>query len=226
MRRIRWVTHQEYEYLDAPTPIKKLIPEWYRLGEMTTEDGSPGLKSCGPFLDPMLMGYAVCAWDDITVGKTETGEMTIRWGDGLAQNANIILERTNGSGKTIPRPTGFASNHLVWQSKYGWKTPRGYSTLVTHPLNRNELPFFTTSGVIDSDKFIAWGNIPFFIKEGWTGVIPKGTPIFQVIPFKRDAWIGIKDNEGLRKEASRIAKFVRADNGQYKKHLWQKKRFD
>jgi hypothetical protein len=32
------------------------------------------------------------------------------------------------------------------------------------------------------------GNIPFFIKEGFSGVIPKGTPIAQVIPFKRESW--------------------------------------
>ena len=31
-------------------------------------------------------------------------------------------------------------------------------------------------------------NFPFFIKEGFTGLIPYGTPIVQIIPFKRDDW--------------------------------------
>ena len=55
-------------------------------------------------------------------------------------------------------------------------------------MNRFDLPFYTMSGIVESD---IWG-LPvftaFFLQKDFIGVIPKGTPIFQIIPFKRDDW--------------------------------------
>jgi hypothetical protein len=46
------------------------------------------------------------------------------------------------------------------------------------------------SGIIDtdSDLFVTWGQLPFFIRKGFTGIIPCGTPLYQIIPFQRDSW--------------------------------------
>jgi hypothetical protein len=44
-------------------------------------------------------------------------------------------------------------------------------------------------GIVDTDKYTAPVNFPFVINDiNFEGIIPKGTPIAQVIPFKRDPW--------------------------------------
>ena len=49
-------------------------------------------------------------------------------------------------------------------------------------------PLLTLSGVVDTDDFPLSVQFPFFIKKGFSGLIPAGTPIIQAIPFKRDNW--------------------------------------
>jgi hypothetical protein len=209
--------------LIEPTPMKEHVPEWYRLGEHDIKDDKgesmAGMKTCAPFLDVMLTGYCLVTPFDIYVGANEDGSHNIRW-NGPGEWEGFIAERPKELGSTIPRPAGHSPNGLVWSSKWGWKSPRGWSTIVCHPHNRYDLPFTTLSGTIDSDKFIANGNIPFFIKEGWVGIIPAGTPYAQIIPFKRTLWkkvadfglfyTGVSQGEKVRKKS-------------YKKFLWVKK---
>ena len=212
--------------LIPPTPIKSHVPEWYRVGESEFVDGEgslqPGLKTCAPFLDVMLTGYSLVTPFDIFVGKNEDGSHNIRW-NGPSEWSDFVGERPKELGSTIPRPAGYSPNGLIWASKWGWKTPRGWSTIVTHPYNRFDLPFITLSGTIDSDKFCANGNIPFFIKSDWVGVIPAGTPYAQIIPFKRKAWKKV-DDFGLFSKVIEEGKEVRIKS--YKKYLWQKKSYN
>jgi hypothetical protein len=57
-----------------------------------------------------------------------------------------------------------------------------------HPTYRPDLPFYILPAIVDTDKHPLIINFPFFIKEGFTGVIEFGTPMVQAIPFKRDNW--------------------------------------
>jgi hypothetical protein len=41
---------------------------------------------------------------------------------------------------------------------------------------------------VDTDVLETHANSPFVIEENFEGIIPKGTPMFQVIPFKRENW--------------------------------------
>jgi hypothetical protein len=68
--------------------------------------------------------------------------------------------------------------------------PPGYSLLVTHPVNRNDLPFLTLTGIVDADRYRDnFIHFPAYWREaGFNGVLPKGTPVAQCLPFKRDAW--------------------------------------
>ena len=50
------------------------------------------------------------------------------------------------------------------------------------------MPIKTITGIIDTDSLKTFANSPFVIKEGFEGIIEKGTPMFQIIPFKRDSW--------------------------------------
>ncbi len=222
--------------LGVPQPIKKFIPEWYRKAEtyytpssenISIEDGTQkefaGLKTCAPFLDSMMSGYAFITPFDIYVGKSEDGAIDLRW-NAPGGWEDFISERPKESGSTMPRPEGHAPNHLVWSNKWGIKMPRGYSALITHPLNRYDLPFTTSSGIIDSDKFFGNGNIPFFIKEDFIGVIEKGTPFAQIIPIKRKKWKMINNNS-LKDQYMFQGKDVRVKETSYKRKFWVRKEY-
>lgn len=197
------------------------MPEWYKNAERYYYDKHgveyDGLKVCVPFLDAMISGYVLVTPIDIEVSLDEEGKVKLAWDDPGFQPIN---ERIGLTGHTIPRPAGHAHNHLAWNCQWGWSTPEGYSVLVTHPLNRFELPFTTMSGIVDTEDFMGWGNIPFFIREGFTGVIPAGTPIAQLIPIKRDKWVYAQSFNSTEPQLQRSS-LLRRGRGVYKK-LWRK----
>jgi hypothetical protein len=92
-------------------------------------------------------------------------------------------------------PQGYHEDHFAWWADWAVELPEGYSALYSQPFNRFELPFLTTSGIIDNDKVHLPGTMPFFIVKGFTGVIPAGTPYAQIMPFKRENWIAEIETE-------------------------------
>jgi len=202
-----------------PVPIKALVPEWYLNAERYFESShgqkSAGLKTCVPFLDGLISGYALVTPEDIFVSKDAEGNLKVEW----ASEHPIVAERVGPTGSTMPRPAGHEQNHLVWAGQWAWETPKRYSTLVTHPLNRFDLPFTTMSAIVDTDKYVGWGNIPFFIKTGFEGVIPAGTPYAQIIPIKRDKWVYSQAWNSTKRAVAQARK-TKSGDGVYKK-LWR-----
>lgn len=228
MKKIHFIPSLTGDY-EIPIPQKssKFIPDWYRLGELDyihNNQNVRGMKRCVPFLDIMLSGYMLVTFNDIEVIKNKNNEIEINWSNKENVVSPIVQERTGLSGHTIPRPQGHLNNHLVWSPQWAWKTPRGYSTIITHPYNRFDLPFTTMSAIVDSDKFYSPGNIPFFLKENFEGVIPAGTPFAQIIPFKRKKWFSVYD-PALTRRTDALASRARKIEGYYKKHLWVKKEY-
>ena len=211
--------------LIPPVPARSLIPDWYRESEVTFEMApgekpSSGLKTCVPFLDTFLSGYYILLQNDVLVDNS-SGHTVITWRGSVP----IIRERSMQQGRLIPRPAGHEPNHLAWNGVWGVRLPKGFSATFCHPLNRAELPFTTLAGVIDADNAHAWGNLPFFVRSGFSGVIPKGTPIVQVLPFRRDSWSSTVA-PGVTDTAVRQARKYRSvTRGFSRDHHWVKKLF-
>jgi hypothetical protein len=229
MKFIHFFSDRRHKDLGQPIPIKKLLPEWYRTSETTilSPDGTEasGLKRCVPFLDALISGYALVTPVDIFISETDSGELKIGW-NSPDEFVDFIHERPKESAANLPRPAGHHPNHLAWRGTWGIKTPKGWSLLVTHPLNRFDLPFTTTSGIMDSDSYSTGGNLPFFIKKGFTGVIPAGTPIAQLIPIKRASWTSVPNNKGLQYLENLQGETVRSEGKSYKKLFWTRKNYD
>ena len=70
----------------------------------------------------------------------------------------------------------------------------------------------------------AAGNYPFLLKDNFSGIIPAGTPLFQIIPFKRDNW---KSESAEFNELNPIRAMSVNRNfwGTYRKQFWTKKSF-
>jgi hypothetical protein len=97
---------------------------------------------------------------------------------------------------------------------------------MTHPLNRTDLPFYTLSGIVDSDNYMGEGKVPFFIKKDFTGIIPAGTPIVQIIPIKTDEVWKSEKAEHLMQERDKQQWLLRTSiTGYYKKVFRRSKIF-
>jgi hypothetical protein len=201
----------------APEPSRKNIPSWYK--NIPGDEETMNLKKCIPFLDSISHGYIQKTWADIHV-KADGNNVLFSQSSGVP----IFLNRENAS---LPIEKDFYNVEFIWQRPWATILPKGFSALIVHPLNRIDLPFYTLSGVVDFDKSIHGniGNIPFYIKKGFTGIIPAGTPMFQIIPIKREDWVSEKAeyNDLFWKE--KINEKLGVSNF-YKKKIWQKKSFD
>jgi hypothetical protein len=117
--------------------------------------------------------------------------------------------------------------HFGWKMFWYYETPPGYSLLITHPFNRYDLPFYSPSGIVDSD---IWGLpvfFSFFLKRGFEGVIEKGTPLFQMIPIKREDWSLELDYSEEKHWENKIKEEKRRSHitAHYKKSTWQRKNY-
>jgi hypothetical protein len=248
IKRIRFVPMNEYTHknIDPPVPIKNLIPDWYRSGEIavsadTRKVAKPGdkniiggMKSCVPFLDAMLSGYAICLWEDLyirtedevkEVYSVQKNPYTNQY-EKKQEEIQMIDERLGDSGHTIPRPNGYCHNHMVFKGQWGVRLPKKWSLAITHPLNRFDLPFITTSGIVDSDEWWTGGNIPLFFQKNFEGVIPKGTPVAQLIPIKRSSWISYVSELSVPRNTYMSEKVRSVPMGWYKNNIWVKKEYN
>jgi hypothetical protein len=175
---------------------------------------------CMPFLDSLTTGYIQETWCDIYIQK-ENQEIKFYFSD----SPKIIGVRKKMAISIFENE--FYPIEFEWSIEWINKTPKNYSVLISHPLNRLDLPFYTLSGIIDSDVYhhAPSGNLPFYIKNGFEGLIPKGTPMYQIIPIKRDSWkketkkYSIENKKRFKKQNEVFWEF-------YKKTLWNKKEYN
>lgn len=202
------------------------IPEWYRkipnfIGNnpIIYDNSKPTItvKTCMPYLDSLSTGYMITTWQDIQVVQ-DNGKALMRW---ILQPAPLLI-RDKETNYSMPTPVGYEDTHFSWISPLNYQTPSGISMIVTHPLNRFDLPFLTLSAIVDSEEGMAGGQIPFYIKKGFEGIIPKGTPFAQLIPFKKENWKSEEDMSLLKKaeEIKHLSNSVL--KGWYKGSRWKK----
>lgn len=198
-----------------PEPVSKHMPEWYRK-LAGVDDGVMTIKKCVPFLDAMTSGYVILSPVDVNFNGKEFVNLA---------KVPVVSMHHKQQISEVSVPFGFSNQPYKWENFFTVTTPKGYSTLFIHPLNRNDLPFMSISGIVDTDAHPVPVNFPFFLKEGFTGIIPAGTPLIQAIPFKRDTWVSeVEDNEPP-KEHPDVYKMHNPPFGFYKKNWWSKKSY-
>jgi hypothetical protein len=219
--------------LPKPIPASKMMPEWYRSipryigGEKKPPINggatSGTIKTCMPILDTMTSGYLILSSADVFIEKQSEGRFyswsaydLITFHSQNQLNGYPKLEKKMKL-ENVPKFT----NHWVVQ------TPKDYSCLFITPFH-HDLPFTILPGIVDTDTYFNAINFPFLPDPDFEGLIPKGTPIAQVIPFKREEWkmsVGnLEDSKELQK------KFLGVRRGldtlffdKYKKNHWATK---
>jgi hypothetical protein len=217
----------------TPRPAEEYLPDWYVTAspfftkkpefDIKTGKPNPTFKMCMPFTDSLSMGYIQETWADIWIEK-RNGETYFYFPAG----PTIMSERSPHASSNMPTIDGFMPQHYTWHPAWMPELPLGYSCIITHPFNRSELPFQTYTGIIDSDTFFTseqLSNIPFILKENFSGLIKKGTPMFQIIPFKRESWESKINKYDKDRQISMTQKVKQFVWGGYKKLHWKRKEF-
>jgi hypothetical protein len=183
------VNEMAFEIDEKPYPASKIIPDWWKNANSSFQhlniptSGLSTFKRCMPILDVLSAGYIVPLHSDIEVTQVD-GEPIITW----PFNSPVVEQHMPEKVFGIEIPDGYSESIFKYMINWTIKTPPGYSALITHPFGYKNLPFHSFSGIVDSDRYYADINTPFTVKNNFSGVIPKGTPMMQVIPFKRENW--------------------------------------
>jgi hypothetical protein len=238
-KKIKFAVVPEIEYANVPLPSKNYIPEWYKKlkpytkgkitlksqGDAVSGEAQKTLKKCVPFMDPFISGYIFETWCDIEITtKVVNGEETygVSW---LDTEWGFVSDRPQTEGLVVP--DSYYQNKLALKTPFFVKTPPGYSVIVGQPYNRYDLPFLVLTGIVDADKYPLFpGNFPIYIKKGFSGIIPKGTPLVQIFPYKRESWKSEK-SLSLAKEGRLAKKMVLSViSDWYRNNAWSKKSYE
>jgi hypothetical protein len=185
-------------FAPLPIPASRAIPEWYKKqpGIVKNDAALPSgvvnstVKKCMPVFDLITAGYMIVAPCDIYVDATDP--------DKLSHSVPLTLKQFQSDMFATHAPEQY-DHYPIDTSRYHkqllrimpfWSvgTPEGYSTLFANPFHRDDSELFAMSAIVDTDTFISDGHLSFLVKKDFKGVIKQGTPLVQVIPFKRDSW--------------------------------------
>jgi hypothetical protein len=183
--------------LPRPIPAVMGIPDWFKTMPakafsdiVQTEQMT--VKKCPPFIDAMTFGFLIPLVTDLHV-ENETFTWQLDFPGGAITSYPRSPLDFHDNSQVIGTPL-FEEDSFIIKFTNFWtiETPPGYSLLVTHPVNRYDLPFTTLTGLVDTDLYkddfinfpAQWRNPKFH------GVLPRGTPVAQCLPIKRDLWTG------------------------------------
>jgi hypothetical protein len=212
-----------------PKPAVKEVPEWYKKtpeyindqGKKFSNDGKNiphTIKKCIPVFDAITAGYILYTQVDIQVSQVDNLPF-YTWPDQGAISFHPIVQAPL-------HPTRNEAPYPKWHNPYAISTPPGYSVLFTQPMHRESL-FTILEGVVDTDTYKAPVFFPFVLKDTkWEGVIPAGTPMAQVIPFKRESWEHKIGSDKERQEQEKIQRKLKTlFFNSYKRQFWSRKEY-
>tara|TARA_R110000822_G_scaffold91995_1_gene211877 strand:+ start:1405 stop:2097 length:693 start_codon:yes stop_codon:yes gene_type:complete len=226
---------------EFPEPIKYNLPNWFK--NLSHDHNNKTIKGCMPFMDTLTCGYLLKLPQDVHIKhgfKNEEGKKYTYLKYALSDKPKIAEDNyLNNVHPEVHPETQFKGSSFSEQNGGGilnkwinpWiiKTPPGYSCLLIPPLNNKDDRFEIISGIVDTDTYDRQINFPFILNSikypELDTIISKGTPIVQVIPFRRDQW---KMEVGVSK-VNKVATILKESFyllRNYQKMFWRKKKWD
>jgi hypothetical protein len=196
--------------LPRPIPAVRGLPDWFKAMPQTAfstllQTDQMTVKKCPPVIDAMTAGYLMPLICDLDV---RDGEFS--WDRDVPAGALTGFLRApidfHDNNQLVGTPFFHADRIAIkFNNFWTFELPPGYSLLDTPPFNRMDLPFTTLTGLVDADRYSGnFVNFPAHWRdEGFSGVLPKGTPVAQCIPVKRNNWeanFGVIEAEGVTQQ--------------------------
>jgi hypothetical protein len=187
------------DLLPRPQPARAALPDWLRAMAPRVPSEMHGrpirtLKQCPPFVDAMSHGFMIFLPCDVVV---QNGQFSWRWSlpelslhnHPKAPLSFHVPEQLLGS--PLAQGTRGAQGKQVaikFNSFWTIELEPGYSLMVMHPVNRDDLPFRTVTGLVDADQFHGVGiNFPaVWTQPEFSGTLPRGTPVAQCFAARRE----------------------------------------
>lgn len=214
---------------ERPVPARKCIPEWWKNQERYMSNKitynrdmevSHTIKRCMPVMDSMTSGYIVKLPCDVLV-EDNHGEKSFSW---AITSWQLIEGHSPDQVSQYEIEDRWHKTPLKFKNPFGVKTPKGYSCLFVDPMHSDAKPFKCLPAIVDTDEFTTPLNFPFFLDKNFSGIIPAGTPIIQIIPFKREEWTSSYGHI-TTKESNRFKYASRLLADRYMKNYRQPKNF-
>jgi len=195
MKKIQFtLADEKYNWVQEPIPAVQALPEWYKNMEsffpekkfkVEGRKTNQTAKRCIPLRESLAAGYYITLPADMMISiNKETGNASMEW----LSYTDLVTAHDPFQTMEIPLTQEYSPMPFKFYNHFIITTPPGYSCLFMSPLMRPDLPFMTLPGIVDTDKHDVPIHFPFVIRNDFEGVVEKGTPIIQVIPFKRDDW--------------------------------------
>lgn len=205
--------------IPEPTLASKKVPDWFKKIDVELEYrrdqfGAKAFtaKKCVPMLDAFTTGFIIPVQFEINVITNHdlsimkvTDSRGLHGVEGFSHHDSSQL-----GGKNQPH---WPSIPIKFHNKWIIKTAPGWSTLFVPPLNHFNENFEAMSGIVHTDDYINTVNFPcIWKKPNFDGRVKVGTPLVQVIPFKRTS----KNSDFIRKitenEFQKYLKYVKRFN--------------
>ena len=220
------------DLLPRPVPARDALPDW--LKQMKPRVPSPvhqrsvrTLKQCPPFVDAMAHGFMVLLPCDVEVHH---GQFSWDWplpaltvpSHPRAPLSFHVPEQLQGS----PLAHGTRSA-IKFNSFWTIALEPGWSLMAVHPVNRDDLPFRTVSGLVDADGFNDVGiNFPaVWVDPAFSGTLPRGTPVAQcyAVPREPPTLVCEAMSEADLKRSDTLAAKIMAGPGVYRREHRRKR---
>jgi hypothetical protein len=230
-----WLSEDD---LSAPKPTSKSLPDWYISADRFYKnphgenyvgpDGGkvPTWKACPAIYDILTTGYVYKTPCDIEFFIDKDNKISAK----VLDPKYLDFIQYRDKMPQFEGPLGYHEKHFAWFPDWAVEVPEGYSVLYSQPYDRYDLPFLTTSGIIDNDKVNLPGTMPFFISKEWTGILPAGTPYAQMMPFKREDWTSEYVKESgrsiMKKNMENSQKYRVPNGGVYLRDVWEKRKYE
>lgn len=193
------ITFSRYDGLDDPfhpVPASKALPEWYQSAQSYWNDKKEPqkdrafttVKKCIPVFDSITSGYLIRLGQDVFVEQTESGPYFHWREDAVKSPESLPMITEHSSFQAQGHPLNQFGYQLKIDNPWLINTPKGYSCMFIPPMHRDN-QIIILPGVVDTDVYYERVHFPFNFKDkDFNGMIPAGTPIAQVIPFKRESY--------------------------------------
>lgn len=221
------------DVLPRPIPAVQGLPDWFKaMPQRAFSDvlqmEQMTVKKCPPFIDAMTYGFLIPLVTDLHVESgLFTWDLDIPRGVPANSTYSPLDFHDNNQVKGSPF---FEDDRFIVKFNCFWtiELPPGYSLLVMHPINRPDLPFVSLTGLVDADRYRDnYINFPArWSDPDFKGVVPKGTPVAQCVPIKRETWTArFEDISGEAAERiNEVKRMVASEREVYRHHFRAPKR--
>ena len=203
---------------------KAELPEWYRDSSSYTKDvNTPHgrdkhmtIKKCMPVLDYLSLGLNLHTPSAIYVeGEYPNNSVTCASNDPLISLSSHHQDQT----QKFPISSNYDPKPLKIEFPFSIETPSGYSSVFIAANDQKNFPLLFPSGMVQTDKYRAPVNFPFFVRKDFEGKIDAGTLFMKVLFVKReDVSVNYKEAKEDNSRMFQHMKMVTAfGSGFYKK---------